>query len=235
MEPQVARLDSSAALANPVVEAIASRLAAQRGIDQLAAAFVDAWAEIDNVTKNSNNPHLGNDYADLAAVMGVIKPVFIKHKLALTQLPGRLNEKGDRIEVSLMLWHRSGQHLNATMELPCGAPPKKGSSEPQPPTAQSAGSAITYARRYQAMALVGMAPIDDDGNQAAGRTGAEVDTMPNYQATMSSVAMAVMKNDRDALEACKADVEKLGDTTAVKAFLDGRETIKKATKTKKKD
>jgi hypothetical protein len=36
-------------------------------------------------------------------------------------------------------------------------------------SAQSAGSAITYARRYSYMAILGFAPEDDDGNAASGK------------------------------------------------------------------
>ncbi len=58
-----------------------------------------------------------------------------------------------------ILLHSSGQALESQFTMPL----KPNAS------AQDVGSALTYARRYTLMALVGIAPEDDDGNAATGR------------------------------------------------------------------
>jgi hypothetical protein len=130
--------------------------AGKSGLDKLAPDFVKAWAECANVVKNSNNPHFGSDYADLSAVLDVVKPAFAKYNLALYQAPGPMN--GDKVTVISLVIHASGQSLGpVTTELPIGGKL----------TAQAAGSAITYGRRYTAQSVAGIAPVDDDGNTAS--------------------------------------------------------------------
>lgn len=141
---------------------------ARPNMEAFAAAYVAAWAEMPHVVKNSNNPHLGNDYADLAAMLDTIRPVFGKYGLALFQSPSRLSADADRVEVVSVLWHKSGQHVQITAEMLCAGPVKKDGTQ-LPPTAQTIGSAITYVKRYVAQAMAGIASVDDDGNAAAGR------------------------------------------------------------------
>ncbi len=142
-------------LLRKILEAVNSRPA---GLDQLASAYVRARAKIGSVVlKNAHNPHFKNNFADLGAVLKQIEGPFAEEGLALLQAPGKMTGDGKRIEVIGVLFHASGQLLNMTMELPIG----------DKATAQAAGSAITYARRYQAQAVGGLAPADDDGEAAS--------------------------------------------------------------------
>lgn len=135
---------------------ISAQLNQSKGLDKLAPAFVKAWGQCANVVKNSNNPHFGSDYADLAAVLDVVKPAFSANGLAISQIPGPMN--GDKITMINLIVHDSGQVLGpVTTELPIGGKM----------TAQAAGSAHTYARRYAAQAIAGIAPVDDDGQEAS--------------------------------------------------------------------
>lgn len=127
----------------------------KRSLDQLAPAFVRAWGEIQNVKKDASNPHFGNDYASLEAVINASKPILSRHGLALLQAPAGMD--GDKIGVVSMLLHESGQHITVTTQLPIGGKV----------TAQAAGSGYSYARRYAWAAIFGMAQTDDDGNGAS--------------------------------------------------------------------
>jgi hypothetical protein len=130
------------------------------GIDKLAPDYVKAWAALDVVVKNSDNPHFKSGYADLTAVLDTIRPVFAKYNLALFQAPGRMVELANgELAVSIVgvLMHSSGQSISIDTQLPLGGKA----------TAQAAGSAITYAKRYQAQSVGGIAPVDDDGNAAS--------------------------------------------------------------------
>lgn len=95
------------------------------------------------------------NYAPLDSVLGHLRPVLVKHGLAITQL---LDEGPS---LTTMLLHSSGEFLASSMPLPLTA----GMS------AQEIGSAVTYMRRYAIVALLGIATEeDDDGNHAAGNT-----------------------------------------------------------------
>lgn len=135
---------------------IIGQLNGAKGCEQLAAAYVQAWAEVDNVVKNANNPHFGSDYADLNAVIETIKPVFSRFDLAiLGPVPGAITNGNQSFTTLLM--HKSGQHLAFNGEIPLGAKL----------TAQAAGSSTTYFRRYTWTAIGGIAQKDDDGESAS--------------------------------------------------------------------
>lgn len=123
-------------------------------IANLIKARIAAAADIRHAEKNAVNPHLRNKYADLGAVLDAIQAIH-KHGLTLFHLP---SGNVDNVEVTAMLAHESGEFLACTIGI-----------KPDKPTAQAMGSAITYARRYTASALLGISQADDDGNEASGR------------------------------------------------------------------
>lgn len=136
-------------------------------IAKLAAALVKAQAEVENATKNANNPHLNTKYADLGEVLRVVKPVLSAHGLAVLQMPGM---EGDAVTLETVLVHESGEWLSGVSgaPLPVGRVNRKG--EPVPVGAQDVGSAITYLRRYALAALAAITQEDDDG-QGVGESG----------------------------------------------------------------
>lgn len=242
--------DSSAATGTGQVESLLRQIQAQlngsKGTNLLAAAYVKAWAEMPNVQKNSNNPHLGNDYADLSAVLETVKPVFAKYDLALFQAPGELSGDGLAVKMPYVLFHSSGQSLTGVSELPCSGPAKKDGTAPKP-TAQTVGSAITYGRRYQAQCIAGIASVDDDGNAASNVTaprGAKeepepavtVEDLQTFVTEMEAIEPgATYLDDKDQpmtavakLEAMKPRLQKLNDEGTVKQYLTKRKALKAA-------
>jgi hypothetical protein len=185
------------------------------GMSQLAKAFVAAYAEIDNVVKNANNPHFGSNYADLGAVLDTIRPIFAKHKLALLQAPGKID--GDKLSLIGLLMHESGQSVSFEMQVPMGKA-----------TAQAAGSAITYMRRYQAAAVAGIAQVDDDGNAASdskARKSAAPDT--NYAATAEALIARIEATESLAdLETLKPEVADLGDQKVADVYVARKKALK---------
>ena len=205
-----------------ILDQLVQQVTAAKGIPELAAAFVGAWGEIPHVVKNASNPHFGNDYADLSAVLDVIKPVFARHKLALLQAPGPMRD--DRISMECVVLHASGQHFRFVTELPIGSKP----------TAQAAGSAYTYARRYQAQAIGGMAPVDDDGEAASAppptppkkskpdkpKTTEEATTEPQPGTNAKLVERITACTSVEQLETeCKADVKAAGDKAIADVYV----------------
>jgi hypothetical protein len=93
-------------------------------------------------------------YADLAAVIGVVRPVLSRHGIALIQ-PIEQDGEGLILHTKLCGY---GEMLSST--FPITAPLNN---------PQGLGSFISYARRYSLCALVGVAADDDDDDgQAAG-------------------------------------------------------------------
>lgn len=113
-------------------------------------------AECTSPRKRSTNPHFKSMYANLEEVLDTAKPVLDKHELTLTQFP--CGGGPEVVGLTTLLAHDSGQWMMATVYMPLAK------RDPQ-----AAGSALTYARRYGAMAVLGMAAEDDDGEQASGR------------------------------------------------------------------
>lgn len=121
---------------------------------ELAAALVAAQAEFSAIPKNSDNPFFKSKYADLATVVAVTSPILAKHGLGLSQFPSGTQEHP---ALTTYLIHSSGQFV--ACEMPLYLP----KNDPQ-----GQGSALTYARRYAYMAVLGLvADEDDDGNAAS--------------------------------------------------------------------
>lgn len=123
-------------------------------ISKLAPALAKAQAEMPVVKMNAQNPFLKNKYADLGAVIETSRPVLSKHGLAIIQTPV---SDGDKIGVTTMLVHESGEWLEDTIFITSAN--SKGLSD-----AQSAGVVISYLRRYSWSAILGLyADEDNDG------------------------------------------------------------------------
>ena len=128
-------------------------------LDKLLPALLDARKAMTNPTKEKANTHFKSKYADLAACKEAGDEALAAHGLFVNDI--RTNNGLGYEELVTTLWHAaSGQFLRAHARL---APLK---DDPQ-----GYGSAMTYARRYNYLALTGLAPEDDDGNDA-GEPGA---------------------------------------------------------------
>ncbi len=128
-------------------------------INELATALAKAQGAIEGAKKDAKNPHFGSKYAALSSVWDACREPLSKHGLSVVQLP-RLVSVGESswlIECETALLHETGQFLSDTLAVPVTKV-----------DAQGVGSAITYARRYSLMALLGIAPEDDDANAAVG-------------------------------------------------------------------
>lgn len=124
-------------------------------IKELAAALSKAQSEIKGAIKDAENPFFKNVYADLASVWDAIRVPMAANNLAVSQTTS-VTENGTVLVTTLL--HSSGEWIEGTYPLYA-----KDNSP------QSLGSAVTYARRYALQAIMGVAPIEDDGEAAEGR------------------------------------------------------------------
>jgi hypothetical protein len=124
-------------------------------IAKLAEALSKAQGEITGALKESKNPFFKSSYADLASCWDACRKQLSQHGLAVIQT---LEPSETGVTVVTTLAHSSGEWIRGSVRM---TPVK---NDPQ-----GIGSCITYARRYALAAIVGLAQIDDDANQASGK------------------------------------------------------------------
>lgn len=119
-------------------------------LNELAKAFVAAQAELKNpyASSTADTGSYRYKYAPLDDILNDVRAVLGRHGLALLQE----TETGQAaVGVRTVILHESGQWIEfGPLLLPAGN------------TAQSAGSATTYARRYALCAALGIAADEDD-------------------------------------------------------------------------
>lgn len=125
-------------------------------INEIAAALAKAQRAIEGAKKDSVNPHFKNRYADLAAVWDACREPLTVNGLAALQPV--CHRDGRNVTVTRIV-HSSGQWMEDD-----GIPLLLSKED-----MQGLGSALTYSRRYGLMAMVGIAPDDDDANAATGK------------------------------------------------------------------
>jgi hypothetical protein len=127
-------------------------------IGKIATALAAAQLEMPHAPTRSKNAHLRNTYADLPTIIETVRPVLNKHGISVLQRA--VASPPGTVAVSTLLVHSSGEWLgDEGVVIPYSA--QKGVN-----IAQSAGSALTYARRYGLAALISLAQADDDGHAA---------------------------------------------------------------------
>lgn len=127
-------------------------------INALVKAIVEAKKNFKPALKNANNPHYKSKYTELSTVIDATEDALLEHGVVVFQgVGGSVAEQCVRVTTRLV--HASGQWIEDTLELPAT---NRQNFDPQ-----SAGSAITYGRRYGLMAMLCIAGEDDDGNAAS--------------------------------------------------------------------
>jgi uncharacterized protein (DUF3820 family) len=123
---------------------------------ELAKALHAFQKDAPPVHLDATNPHFRNRYASLAGVVGAVRPVLNKHGLVYTQLPTLLD--GVPALRTSVIHAESGDEISDVMPLTVSKA-----------DAQGYGSALTYARRYALLSVLGLvADEDDDANGASG-------------------------------------------------------------------
>jgi hypothetical protein len=125
-------------------------------IGKLALALSKAQGAIRHAAKDGVNPYFRSSYATLASVREAYQGPFAQNELALLQTT---DVRDGRTFLVTTLAHSSGEWVAGEFEV-----------KPTKDDPQGMGSAMTYARRYTAAAIAGVAPDeDDDGEAASGR------------------------------------------------------------------
>jgi len=113
--------------------------------------------EVGNISKDGENPHFKNKYATYEKVLEVLNPILRKHKLVVVHSfeESKFENQIGVVTAITSLDGHTAKSLQTTLFIPITK------ADPQ-----MAGSAITYAKRYSILAMLGLGTEDDDGEGA---------------------------------------------------------------------
>lgn len=120
-------------------------------INELATALSKFQGAIKSVKKNEENPFFKSSYADLAGLWDAIRKPLSDNGLSVIQIPDGLACNDNRMALTTLLTHASGQYISGTCIITLTK------TDPQ-----SIGSALTYYRRYALSAILGLSADDED-------------------------------------------------------------------------
>lgn len=169
-------------------------------ISNLMEALSKAQAIMQGAKEDSNNPYFKSKYADLTSIWEACRDPLTRNGLSIVQTIQFMG--GERCLVSI-LGHSSGQWIKSVIPL-----------RPSKEDIQALGSAITYCRRYSLAALVGVCPIDDDGEAAMNRSKLDFPSSINPD----KLAEFLSKTAEEA--GCKIEDVKKRAEKNMKGFLD---------------
>lgn len=150
------------------------------------AKLIKAQGEMPAALKNRVNPFAKAKYADLQAVLEAIKPTLVKNGLGFNQMTKTHIENGNLFaDIETIVFDESNELSSGVLSIPVGSGNQ----------AQAIGSAISYGRRYQALAFFGISSDDDDGVTAGNHPA----TVCNAQ--LADDATAAAKQGADAYRA----------------------------------
>lgn len=122
---------------------------------ELAKALLGFQSEALDIKKSADNPFFKSKYAPLEEIIPSIRESLKKHGLVFLQVPHGADE------LTTTICHaESGQSVSGTLKM-----------SPKDASPQGHGSAITYARRYALVSMLGLnTEGDDDGNAASSQS-----------------------------------------------------------------
>ena len=136
---------------------------------ELAKALVKFRGVAKTIGYDSQNPHFKSRFASLAAIHKAVDPWLNECGLTVMQFP--INTEGGRgVGVRTIILHESGETIESNFFLPVMK------DDPQ-----SAGSSITYARRYALAGALGLVADEDDDANAASQARNDAVSKPSQR------------------------------------------------------
>ena len=143
--------------------AMISALTTSADAGELYGALAKATMNMQRVVKSkkADAGRYAYTYADLASALEACQDALAQAGVCVIQGVRTYDvAEGSRVQVTTRLGHVSGQWAECSVD---GWPTRDG--------VQGVGSTITYLRRYSLLAMVGLAPEDDDGQAAQRSSG----------------------------------------------------------------
>jgi hypothetical protein len=120
---------------------------------KLFEALSLAQGQFKKAIKDASNPFFKSNYADFESIIDAVRPALAANGLCILQPTTVI---GDKLYVQTIVAHKSGQMIDGLYPVV---------AMKQDP--QALGSAITYAKRYGAAAMLGVITSEDDDGEAA--------------------------------------------------------------------
>lgn len=117
--------------------------------------LLEAQKNIGAISKTKDNPFFHSKYADINAILAVVKPI--------------LNEQGLILLQAIVVLESRTALNTAIVEANTGEKIESNYFLPEITDPQKVGSAITYFRRYSLQSLLALEAEDDDAESAVGR------------------------------------------------------------------
>jgi len=138
---------------------------------KISPALVSAVNAMEGVAKTTENDGFkkngkASKYATLADCIEASRAALLANGLCVIQGPGATNTEAKTLCITTRIIHDSGEWIETDFDMPL----TKWSPH-------EAGSATTYGRRFALMAMLGLAPVEDDDGNAA--SGLKVEKNPN--------------------------------------------------------
>ena len=149
-------------------------------IKELTAALCQFQSAQLKATKRNNNPAFKTKYSGVNEVLEAVLPTLTEVGLCFVQFPD-----GEALTTRLM--HVSGEWMQASYAL-----------KPVQNTPQASGSALTYARRYALLAVLGLGTEDDDGHAASA---------PAPPVKFTAAQLEEVAQCRDIIKDCRSKAE----------------------------
>lgn len=118
-------------------------------------------SSVDAVKKDTKNPFFKSMYSDINGILKAITPTLTECGISYSQCPNIL-ENGDEILITKIYdAEKPDSYIESRTRLIMAKRDM-----------QQYGSAMTYARRYAIVSMLGLESEDDDGNSVSGKSSA---------------------------------------------------------------
>lgn len=175
-------------------------------MENLYSAFIQFQNEFQGLRPDAKNPFFKSTYISLDGILQTVRPLLSKNGLAVLQ---EATGDGEYIYIKTKLVHKSGESFETDI---LKMKPVK-ANDPQ-----AMGSVITYAKRYQLGALLGICEtVDDDANKATGLVSPQAQRITGDKLTVVT-DFAKTKNINDIKEVLKKNGYSSSTEILVKDF-----------------
>ena len=175
----------------------------------ISAAVVGAISELEDPAMDARNPHFKNRYATLKSCLDAVRPALARHGLVLMQFVMPSANGGDRLVTRLL--HESGGFIEDEGITLVGAD-----------NMQKLGSAISYARRYGLLAILGLVGDPDDDAEIASAPAAPPKAKPTPVPVVADDIPFDKSDEREDLIAwsndAKANIGRIRNTAELRSW-----------------
>ena len=200
-------------MSDPNLEPIYEITERTEDLDQLAPALLEAQRKAQVVTKGARNRHQGYDYASAEAIIGEARAALNAACLVVLTLGWRALD--DRVLVTYVIMHSSGQHLRCE----CSTPVLPGKGRPED---KAEFASITANLAYFLRGLLLLPRLDENAiDQRDDRPAPPVKTAPDRTTLIEEWRQRITEASPEEFQAIPAQIRQLGLTESERDQLVG--------------